>query len=245
MAAILIALALWQLLANAIGNDLLLVTPVAVLARLAALLPQGAFWKTVGFTFLRIGGGFVLALLLGAALAALAGRYHWVEVLLWPYMAAVKATPVASFIILCLIWLSSRNLALYISFLIVVPVVYTNVLTGIRETDPKLLQMAHVFQMSPGRRMQYIYRTSLRPYVLSAVSVGMGLAWKSGTAAEVIGIPAGSVGEKLYMAKVYFASGDLLAWTVVIVAVSLLCEKLVTAGAAKLLSPVGKQEAQQ
>ena len=141
-------------------------------------------------------------------------------------MAVIKAVPVASFIILALVWLNSRSLSLFISALMVFPPVYLNVLEGIRRTDGQLLEMARVFRVPFSRRLRYIYLPQIMPYFRTAVSLGLGLCWKAGAAAEVIGLPAGSVGERLYTAKVYFQTPDLFAWTVTIVAVSVLFERL-------------------
>ena len=139
---------------------------------------------------------------------------------------AVKATPVVSFIILALVWLDSGQLPLFIAFLMVFPPVYLNLLEGIRQTDGKLLEMARVFQVSPLRQLRGIYLPQALPYFRSAASLGLGLCWKAGIAAEVIGLPGGSMGERLYMAKVYFQTPDLFAWTAAIVAVSVLFERL-------------------
>ena len=76
------------------------------------------------------------------------------------------------------------------------------------------------------RQLRGIYLPAVLPYFRSAVSLGLGLCWKSGAAAEVIGLPAGSIGEALYTAKVYFQTGDLFAWTAVIVTVSVIFERL-------------------
>ena len=108
----------------------------------------------------------------------------------------------------------------------VLPIVYANMLEGIRQTDQKLLEMAKLFRVGAGRRLLYIYLPQLRPYLITACSVALGLSWKAGIAAEVIGIPDGSIGERLYEAKVYLNSADLFAWTVVIIAVSIAFEKL-------------------
>jgi len=159
-------------------------------------------------------------------LAALACRFAWVEMLLWPYVSVIKSTPVASFIILCLIWLDAANLGIFISFLMVLPIVYTNVLRGLQATDPKMIEMADVFALGWLKRVRYIYLPQLESYITAACSVALGVAWKAGIAAEVIGIPEGSIGERLYEAKVYLATGDLFAWTLVIIFVSLLFEKL-------------------
>lgn len=212
-----------------ISQSLLLVSPVTVFMRLTKLVFTSDFRGAVGFSVLRIVSGFIMALIIGTVLAVIAGRFRIVEMFLWPYMAAVKATPVASFIILCLIWLGSRGLSVFISFLMVLPIVYSSVLAGIRSTDPKLLEMAELFGVKWRRRLYYIYIPHLKTYLISACGVAIGLSWKAGVAAEVIGIPSGSIGEKLYEAKVYLNSADLFAWTAVIILVSVLFEKLFTA----------------
>lgn len=233
------ALLLWQFAAMLLGNQLLLVTPFVVLKKLAILLIDREFWDVLAFSFLRIVVGFLLALCTAIFLAALAGRFPWAEVMLSPYIAIIKSTPVASFIILCLIWLDARSLSVFIAFLIVLPVVYTNVLSGIKATDYQLLEMADLFEIAWWRRLRYIYIPQINPYLLSACSVAIGMSWKAGIAAEVIGIPKGSIGEKLYEAKVYFSTGDLFAWTLVIILVSILFEKLFMYGLRALLKERG------
>lgn len=225
-AAVIFALAVWQVGAMLLNRSLLLVTPITVIFRLFTLMKEPDFIAALGFSFLRIVLGYFIALLIGVILAAIAGRYRLVEIMLWPFIAVIKSVPVASFIILCLIWLSSKNLSIFISFLMVLPIVYTNVLQGIKSTDIKLLEMVALFRVSWFKRIKYVYLPQLKPYLISASSISIGLSWKSGIAAEVIGIPDGSIGEKLYEAKVYFSTGDLFAWTVAIVFISIAFEKL-------------------
>ena len=219
-------LLLWQLGAMALNQTILLVSPVQVVARLWQLLPQGEFWSAVGFSFLRITLGFLLACVVGTALGVLASRFRVVRDLCAPLMATVKSIPVASFIILVLVWVPSRNLSVVISFLMVAPIVYQNVLGGISNMDHKLTEMADVFQVPFARRLRYLYLPQVAPFFRSACAVGLGLCWKSGVAAEVIGLPDGSIGERLYEAKVYLDTPDLFAWTLVIVLVSIAFEKL-------------------
>lgn len=208
------------------GRMLLLASPVQALGRLIALAATAEFWRAAAFSSLRILGGFFLSCVLAVALAALAARLRWVRELLSPLVAVVKAVPVVSFIILALIFFSSENLSLLISALMVFPPVYLNVLEGIGHTDVQLLEMARVFRVPLSRQLRGIYLPAVLPYFRSAVSLGLGLCWKSGAAAEVIGLPEGSIGEALYTAKVYFQTGDLFAWTAVIVAISVLFERL-------------------
>ncbi|NLL39169.1 MAG: ABC transporter permease subunit [Clostridiales bacterium] len=225
-ASVILALAIWQIAAMLLGNSLLLVTPLTVIKRLFFLVSEPGFLSSVSFSFLRIASGFLLALAAGSLLAIIAGRYSFAEMILWPFIATIKSVPVASFIILCLIWLSSKNLSVFISFLIVLPIIYQNTLQGIKSTDKKLLEMAAVFRIGLFRRLKYIHIPNIKPYLISACSVSIGMSWKAGIAAEVIGIPDGSIGKRLYEAKIYLNSGDLFAWTTVIVAISIAFEKL-------------------
>lgn len=221
-----LALAVWQLAAVLIHNRLLLVGPVEVLLRLGQLVRERDFWASTLFTFSRITLGFLVAFCLAVVLAFLAAGHPFAETLLHPYMVAVQTVPVASFIVIALLWLSSRRLGAFISFLIVLPVLYANALQGIRSADRKLLEMAKVFRMPLYRRIRCIYAPAARPYVLSACHGALGLCWKAGVAAELIGVSSGSIGGRMYDAKVYLEMADLFAWTVTIIVVSACFEKV-------------------
>ena len=177
-------------------------------------------------SFVPAAAGFLLGVAAGTLLAAQSARFRRVEELLAPALLAIKSIPVASFIILALILFSSRNLAVLISFLIVLPVLYTNLLSGIRAADPQLLEMARVFRIPTLRSIRYVYLPQVLPFFRSACGSALGLCWKSGIAAEVIGMPDGSIGEQLQQAKIYLNTPDLFAWTLVIVLVSLVFEKV-------------------
>ena len=229
--AVLFWIAVWQVGSMALQalyphGHLLLPSPLSALVRLGELTLTGAFWRAIGWSTVRIIGGFLCSCLTAVLLAIPAARWDRVRELLSPLVAAVKAVPVASFIILALVWLNSRSLSFFIAFLMVFPPVYLNVLEGIRQTDRKLIEMAKVFRVSLWRQIRGIYLPQVLPYFRTAVSLALGLCWKAGIAAEVIGLPAGSLGEHLYNAKVYFMTPDLFAWTAVIVLVSVVFERM-------------------
>ncbi len=210
----------WEALSRFVGSELIICSPVVAFKRLISLLGTGDFYRAVGFSSIRILSGFFAALVLGTVLAALAEKIRPVKILLSPLTSIIKATPVASFIILAIIWFGSRNLSFFISFLMVLPIIYLNISEGLASRDKDLREMAAVFKMSPARRFRFITLRELSPFLESGCSAALGLCWKSGVAAEVIGISTGSVGERLYRAKLYFETGDLLAWTAVIVLIS-------------------------
>ena len=223
-------LLVWQVAASAIGQQILLVSPGGALSRLGELVVTTGFWATVVHSLVRIGAGFLAAAVVGILTAALAETFAVVDALLTPLLAAIRSTPVVSFIILVLMWAGSGQLAFVISFLMVLPILYTNVLEGIRRRDRSLLEVAAVFQVPRLRRFAAIDIPSVLPFLVAGCKVGIGLAWKSGIAAEVIGLPQGSIGEQLYEAKIFLSSADLFAWTVVVVALSYGFERLVLLG---------------
>lgn len=219
-------LAVWQAAAMAVGQEVFLVSPVQTLGTLLELLPQAEFWQRIGFSAGRILLGFGLGAVSSVVLAVAAGRWAWVEALLAPVMQLVKATPVASFIILALVWVSGSSLSVLISFLMVLPVLYGAVRTGIGSVDVQLLEMAKVFRLPLGRRLRAIWLPAVLPAFRQGCSVALGICWKSGVAAEVIGLPDGSIGDALYRAKITLSTGELFAWTFVIILLSAVFEKL-------------------
>ncbi|WP_372593402.1 ABC transporter permease [Actinotalea sp.] len=220
-------LGVWQVAAVAVDQHVLLVTPAGAFGRLVELVVTVDFWGTVGHSLLRIGAGFLLAAAVGILGASLAHRVLLVDVLLTPALAAIRSTPVVSFIILVLIWSGSGTLAVVISFLMVLPILYTTTLEGIRHRDRALLEMTTTFRVPWVRRLPVVDLPAVLPFVVAGCKVGVGLAWKSGIAAEVIGLPQGSIGEQLYEAKIFLSSADLFAWTVVVVALAYGFERLV------------------
>lgn len=209
-----------------IDSSLLLASPIEVLQRLVVLAGEKDFLPSLLFTFSRIFLGFSLSFITASLLGLLAGRSDTIENILWPYISLIKTVPVASFIILSLLFLKAKQLSVFISFLMGFPVIYTNVLNGIRSCDKELDEMAVLFRLSPVRKLLYVQLPQLKPYLLSSVSTALGLCWKAGVAAEVIAVTVGSIGGKLYEAKVYFLSADLLCWTLVLVLISVGFEKL-------------------
>lgn len=224
--AVLVWLLLWQGSSMLLGLEILLPSPLSALRCLLQLAATGDFWASIAWSTVRIFGGFLAACTAASVLAVPAYRFRLFRELLAPVVSAVKAVPVASFIILALVWLRGEHLSIFISFLMVFPPVYLSVLTGIGQTDRALLEMAKVFHVPFFRQVRYLYLPAIAPHFRSAVSLGLGLCWKAGIAAEVIGLPDGSMGERLYMAKVYFMTAELFAWTAAIVGVAVFFELL-------------------
>ena len=219
-------LIVWQIAAMAVNQAILLTKPVMVGKTLLRFLGESEFWLAITHSLLKIMLGFFLAMILGSGLAFLGAKFSFVHQLIYPILSIIKATPVASFIILALIWINSANLSTFIAFLMVLPMFYANIYQGLKNVDVKLLEVAKVFGLNKRRTFREVYLPSLKPYLISTCTIGLGFAWKSGVAAEVIGLPAKTIGNQLYYAKVYLQTDELFAWTAAIIVLSIFLEKL-------------------
>ncbi len=215
----------WWILSGVVEQEILLPTPLTVAETLWALWGTPTFWRAVGMSLMRILIGFIAAVLVGTALAMLTTHSRLADRLLAPLLHLVRAAPVASFIILAYVWIAVDILPAFIAFLMVVPLVWANVREGILSTDQKLLEMARVFRLGRWRTLMDIRLPSLRPYITAACTTGLGFAWKSGVAAEVICCPPDSIGKQLYSAKTYLETPEVFAWTATVVVLSVLLEK--------------------
>ena len=237
-------LLVWQMAYGKIGSDLLLSSPRSVAVRIGQLAVTSEFWLTIGRTFSRIMIGFFCALAGGILMGIITASVPVLDQLIRFPMNMIKSTPVASFVILALMWLTGRNLSIFICFLVVLPMIWSSVDQGLRSVDPKLLEVGKVFRLSLWKKIRAIYLPAVMPYLLSTLRVAIGFVWKSGVAGEVIAAPQGTIGRHLYDAKIYLETTDLFAWTIVVILLSVLIEKLVIRLIDRLSAAVGagKQE---
>ena len=208
------------------GNELLLPYPMSVARSLIRLAGEGTFWSTVAASLMRILTGMILGTAAGIGMAVLTSVSSWCDCLISPAIRVVRATPVASFILLVLLWTGRNSVPVIIAALMVLPVVWEIFSRGIAATDRQLLEMAKAYRFSGFKTVRLIYIPSLRPCFSAALTNAMGLAWKSGAAAEVLCLPKQAIGTRIYNAKQYLEIPELFAWTVVVVTLSLILEKL-------------------
>lgn len=224
--AVLFALLFWQILSKIVDADFIVPPISKVIERMIFILGDRTFLGIAVFSISKIFMGSMIGIILGIILGISAGRFEIFRILFEPYFLVAKSVPVASFIIILLVWLSSSRLPIFISALITFSPIYLNTLTAFRQTDKKLLEMAKVFKLGLFRKIKFIYIPSIYPMFMSALTLALGNAWKAGIAAEIIGLPDGSIGNELYKAKIYFETADMFAWTFIIIILSFLFEKI-------------------
>ena len=218
----------WQLAYMLVGRGILLASPAQTARRLIELAQEPSFWKSAGFSVYRVFLGCILGVAGGVLTAALTAAFAPARIILEPALTVIRATPVASFVLLALIFLSSGPVPVLMSFLMVLPIVWGNVDSGLRAADRGLLEMSDVFKLSLRKKISSIYIPAALPNFFSACATSIGLGWKAGIAAEVLGTPKFSIGTNIYNAKIYLETPDLFAWTAVVIILSLVFEKLLS-----------------
>ena len=218
-------LAVWQIVYLIVGSEIIFASPLTTIKTMFSLATKGEFWLCVLNSVWHVIFGFAVALVIAIPFAAICNRFSFLDTLFSPIIKIIKATPVASFIVLALFWFKS-GVSSFIAFLMVVPLVYTNLSQGFKNVDTLLIEMAKVFNFSFFKKVRFIYIPSLMPYFVAACSTGLGFAFKAAIAAEVIGLPKNSLGEHIYNAKIYIETADLFALTVVIILLSVIMEKV-------------------
>ncbi len=231
----LIWIGIWQIIAMAVGQELLFPTPWAVAVRIGELLLTAQFYRTVGLSLIRILIGMIIGTLIGALGGLITAFSRLARDFFAPLLAIIKSTPVASFIILIVLWISRDMTPLIIALMMVAPVVWANVETGILNTDKALLEMARAYEMSFGAKIRHIYLPSITPYFLASLKASLGMAWKAGIAAEVLLQPIVSIGKMISDSKILLETVDLFAWTAVVIVLSVIIEKTMVFAVKKAL----------
>jgi len=229
----------WALLALRVGNGFLLPDPKQTAQALWDMMKEPAFWGNTGISLLRILRGILWGVSLGTAIGILLHLSRVLEALLSPLLTVMKATPIASVIILLLLWTDRDSLPVIITVLIVLPTVTANVRTGLSSVSVELREVASVYGFSVPKRLGRLYVPSVMPYFLAACRSSLGMAWKAGIAAEVLCTPRHAIGTELYYAKTYMNTEQMFAWTVVVILLSLFVEKLLVWLLAKLGERIG------
>lgn len=217
---------IWWILSLIVDKTVLLPSPLAVFRVLCSLITRADFWISVTASILRVLLGYIFGCIAGVLIASLCSYSRIADTLISPLMSIVRAVPVASFIILALVWIERALVPAFIAFLMVLPIITGNVHAGIAHMNIELLETARIFRFSKRKMILYLYFPAVLPYFLSGAQTSLGLAWKAGVAAEVLCSHALSIGGNIYESKLYLETEALFAWTVTVIFISILIEKI-------------------
>ena len=214
----------WEITARIVDLELLLPSPLATLKTLLTLSRTTDYWSAIGISLAHILIGYVLGCLIGVIMGYLLYRFRLIDALFSPILSMIRSVPVASFIILALVWIGRENIPSFIAFLMVFPVVSSNVKTGFSSIDRELAEVALVYRFSRQKAAELLYKPAVLPYFVTSAQVTLGLAWKASVAAEILSSISHSIGGNIYTSKLVLETDTLFAWTITVILISILFE---------------------
>lgn len=227
IAVFLFWLCVWYIVAAFISKEIFLPFPHTVLHRFVILCKTAEFWTTVVISLWRIIRGFFYGVVLGFLIALLTHYVPFANAIISPFLRTVRAVPVVSFILLAFLWLDNDAIPVFIALLMVMPIIWENISAGLGALDKGLTEMAKVYNIPRSKTLSKIIVPQLYPYFYSGALTSLGLAWKSGIAAEVISYPTIAIGKAMNNAKITLDTAEVLVWTATVVALSMIFELVI------------------
>ena len=218
-------LSVWEIAALIINDEFFLPDVLTTAESLFKILFSGVFFKVIFTALYRVGAGLVLGILLGILLATLCHKFDFLNAMFSPLISIMKATPVASIIVLLWIRMSYTEIAIFVVILMILPIIWQNVYDGYKSIDKSLIEVANVFELTRLQRFRILIMPSILSYLLPAIITSVGLAWKAEVAAEIM--TNSNIGRLIYDFKtVSYDTASIFAWTVIIVSLSIIFEKV-------------------
>ena len=217
----------WQLIALAIGFPALFPSLSDLLKEVFILVFSETFFVSLFATILRGFIGFIFAFSLALLLATVATFSGFWRAFFQPLVVTTRSVPVISMVLLALLWFSPTQLPVFIALITMFPILYQNTLTGLSQTDIRLLEMAQVFGKSRRNQFLCIYMPSAKNNIFDGIKTAMGFGWRAIIIGEVLSQPLHGIGTSMKLAQVYINVPELIAWTVVAIAVSYMFEFII------------------
>lgn len=225
--SILLLLFIWKAAALGVNSEIILPSPEATFKDLLNIVKSRDFFSTVFATIFRVALAFAFSCIIGIIYGIITGFSRLLNSLFKPILIVIMSAPIISFILLALIWFKADNVPIFAAFLITFPIIAINVREGIKNVDPKLIEMAKVYRVKQRRILTDIYFPSIASYLVAAISTAVGIGWKVVVTAEVLSQPQYAIGTRLQNSKIYLETSSVFAWTVVAVVLSFIFERII------------------
>lgn len=228
---------IWFLVAKRIGLEIIFPSPSAVLHALRQLIVLPQFRTVVAASLIRVAYGIIISIAVGCILAYLISVSKVLDALFSPLLSVMKATPIAAFIVIAWLWIHTSLLPILITALIIIPIITSNVSQGILSVDKDLREVTKIYKFSIPKRLVRLYIPSVAPYFLAACKASLGMAWKASVSAELLVASKNSIGYEMLRSKQGFETAYVFAWTLIVILLSIILEKLTLA----LLNLLGRK----
>lgn len=217
----------WQLSAHFTGNTDIFPSPLKSLVTITKLSMTEAFWMHIGVTLFRGIMGGIFSLILGFTLGLLASTNICIKSMIFPWIVLLRSIPVISVILLAIIWLVPGYVPFFIMLITVTPIITEEVIEGIIEINGRYKEMITIYKIPWVKQLRDVILPGLLPRLASGFSLGMGYGWRAVVVGEVLSRPQWGIGDRMAHSQSYFNTDELIAWTVVLIIVSYIFDKLI------------------
>lgn len=213
-------LILWHVLFIITGNEFFIPSIKTTFNKIISLLFQRKSYFFIINSSFRIIVGLFISIFIGMIMGFATYFSKFIRITIYPVVNIMRTVPVASLILILMIWMKSFYVPIALIVLLCLPIIWQSCYDALLNIDLKILEMASVFKISFLKQIIMIYTPSIVPFISIAIKNALGFSWKVGIAAEIIVLPQDSIGSALRDSKIYFDTAELFAWTIIIITLS-------------------------
>ncbi|WP_300366944.1 ABC transporter permease [Brachyspira sp.] len=214
---IIIFISLWYFIALKINSEIVFPNITNIIKKFIEIILEKSFYKDLFSSLIRVLITFILSFLFAFILGILSGIILPIRYTLIPIINFIKTIPTIPLILVAIIWFNNNTVPIFVSMLVIFPIMYDAITNGIVNIDKKLIEMSLSYNVSLKTQILNLYIPYIKPYILTSASQSMGITWKSILAAEILALPTLGIGSKLYESHLYLDSVSLFAYCLIAV----------------------------
>ena len=189
---VLIALiALWWI-AVAATHSLIFPSPLQVVTGTIELIEDGTLWMHIGASLMRVGAGFLLAVIIAIPLGLWMGWVRGAYEMLNPLFQILRPISPIAWIPIAILWFGVGNTSpIFLIFISSVFPMIVQTVVGVHTIEKRYLRAAENFGVSRQTLFTQVVIPAVLPQIIVGMRIGLGVAWLVVVAAEMIALRSG------------------------------------------------------
>lgn len=186
-----VLIALWWIVVVQTGS-VIFPTPLNVVTGTLELVRDGTLWDHIGSSLMRVGSGFLLAVLIAIPLGLWMGRVEGAYITLNPVFQILRPISPIAWIPLAILWFGVGNASpIFLIFIASVFPLIVQTAAGVHTIEPRYLRAADNFGVSRYKLFRQVIIPAVLPDLIVGMRISLGVAWLVVVAAEMIALRSG------------------------------------------------------
>ncbi|MDR3258428.1 MAG: ABC transporter permease subunit [Fusobacteriaceae bacterium] len=222
-----IIVVLWQILAIYIDNQLFFPRIQNVILSIKDIIRNDNFFFIIFNTLLYLLTSFILSGILSIIMAALAHKFKLFCDMLNLLFSIINSLPSLIIIILVIIWSDIKFVPLAVSITIVVPIFYSNILSGINSISNDIVDICKVYKISNFNIIKKIYIPGIFFYIAPTLGTIISINLKIILASEILSQKSNTIGGEIFINKIYLNTSNIFAWIIIVFLINICISKII------------------